>query len=441
MSVTDPLPPADDTTVPPARTHADDLIDFVAASPSSFHAAAEGARRLRAAGFVEQDERQPWDASPGGHYLVRDGALMAWWVPAGAGARSRFAVVGSHTDSPTFKLKPDPLLVRHGYSQVGVEVYGGPLLNSWLDRELGVAGRLVTTDGRVHLVSTGPLMRIPQLAVHLDRTVNGGLTLDRQQHTAPLLDLVGGTSVLDRLAEQAGVRPREIAGHDLVAHVCERGGYFGDYEQFLACSRLDNLSSVHASVTALVAAAEDDHDGTDVAVLAAFDHEEIGSGSRSGAGGPVLEDVLKRTAMALGARPDEVLAMLAGSFCVSADAGHAVHPNYPGHHDPVNRPVLGGGPLLKINANQRYATDAVGSARWRAVCAEAGVRTQPFVSNNTIPCGSTIGPITATRLGLTVVDVGVPLLSMHSAREMCAVDDPWALSLALRRSWSGSTEG
>ncbi|WP_114561258.1 M18 family aminopeptidase [Desertihabitans aurantiacus] len=444
MSVTDPLPPVDDAGDPPARLHADDLVDFVAASPSSFHAAAEGARRLREAGFVEQDETLPWDASAGGHYLVRDGALMAWWVPEGASPASRFRVVGSHTDSPGFKLKPDPQLFQHGYSQLGVEVYGGPLLNSWLDRELGVAGRLVSTDGEQHLVRTGAVARIPQLAIHLDRGANDQLTLDKQQHTAPLLDMVGGTSVLEVLAEQAGLRPREVAGHDLVVFPTERGGYFGDFGQFLACPRLDNLSSLHASLTALLAATADGgtdvppEAGGDIAVLAGFDHEEIGSASRSGANGPVLEDVLRRTARALGADPDQVDAMITGSSCLSADAGHAVHPNYPGHHDPVNRPLLGAGPLLKINANQRYATDAVGSALWRRACDAAGVRTQPFVSKNTIPCGSTIGPLTATRLGLRVVDVGTPLLSMHSAREMCAVDDVYALSLALAAYWRGA---
>ncbi len=436
MSVTDPLPPRSSEEPPAARLHADDFIDFVAASPSSYHAAEEGARRLAAAGFTEQDEAEAWDASEGGHYLVRDGALMAWWVPAGAGPRSRFRVVGSHTDSPTFKLKPDPLLNQQGYSQVGVEVYGGPLLNSWLDRELGVAGRIATTDGTVHTVRTGPVMRIPQLAVHLDRGVNdNGLKLDKQQHTAPLADLVAGTSVLDLVAEAAGLRPRDIAGHDLVAYTCERGGYFGDFGQFLASSRMDNLTSVHASLTALTELAASGGASTDVAVLAAFDHEEIGSGSRSGAAGPVLEDVLRRTALALGATADQVVAMVSGSSCISADAGHAVHPSYPGHHDPANRPILGGGPLLKINANQRYSTDAVGSALWRRACAEGGVRTQPFVSNNAIPCGSTIGPLTATRLGMLVVDVGTPLLSMHSAREMCATDDLRDLALALAGFW------
>jgi aspartyl aminopeptidase len=413
----------------PARSHADDLIDFVAASPSSYHAAAEVARRLDEAGFVQQDERAAWDSTPGGHYVVRDGSLVAWRVPAAVDVLTGFRIVGSHTDSPTFKLKPAPDLRRSGWQQIGLEVYGGPLLNSWLDRELGLAGRVVDRCGTVHLVRTGAIMRIPQLAIHLDRGVNDeGVKLDKQLHTQPIWGAADDLDVLDHLATAAGLRGADaVAGHDVVAFDTARGGYFGAEDQFLACGRLDNLSSVHAGVVALLAA--DDHGR--IPVLAAFDHEEIGSGSRSGASGPILADVLHRIAVGLGADADGYHRALAASVCVSSDAGHAVHPNYPQRHDPANHPLANGGPLLKINANQRYATDAVGAAAWTAACAGVGVSVQPFVSNNQIPCGSTIGPLTATLLGVTTVDVGVPLLSMHSAREMCGVEDPYALSRAL----------
>ena len=199
---------------------------------------------------------------------------------------------------------------------------------------------------------------------------------------------------------------------------------FGPTSEFLASGRLDNLSSVHAALTALIATPDSDL----ITVVAAFDHEEIGSESRSGAAGPVLADVLSRLSGSLGATPDEHHRALADSVCLSADTGHAVHPNYVQRHDPANRPLLNSGPLLKINANQRYATDAVGAALWRRACREAGVSTQEFVSNNAVPCGSTIGPLTATRLGIRTVDVGIPLLSMHSARELAGVADPLALS-------------
>ena len=418
-----------------ARTHADDLIDYVAASPSSYHAVAEAARRLEVGGFRRQDERAAWDSSAGGHYLLRDGALIAWRIPTEVDPLAGFAIVGAHTDSPTFKLKPAPDLARFGWRQIGLEVYGGPLLNSWLDRELGLAGRLVDRDGHEHLVRTGAIMRIPQLAIHLDRGVNDeGVKLDKQQHTQPVWGTTAdGLDVLSHLGASAGLSSADVAGYDVVAFDTARGGFFGADDQFLACGRLDNLSSVHAGLTALLAGA----DHGQIPVLAAFDHEEIGSGSRSGASGPILADVLHRIGLGLELDADGHHRALARSFCVSSDAGHAVHPNYPQRHDPANHPQAGGGPLLKINANQRYATDAVGAARWTRACRDADVTVQPFVSNNQIPCGSTIGPLTATLLGITTVDVGVPLLSMHSAREMCGVADPYALSLALRSFWRG----
>lgn len=418
----------------PALEHVADLAAFVRASPTSFHAAAEGARRLVEAGYALHDEADPWDAGPGGHVVVRDGALVAWRVPDGAGPLTPFRIVGSHTDSPTFRLKPRPDLTAYGWQQLGWEVYGGPLLNSWLDRELGLAGRLVLTDGTIQLVRTGPVVRIPQLAIHLDRTIGEtGLKLDRQQHTAPVWGVgAPGTGVLEHVAGLVGVTKDDVEGYDLFAFDTAAPAVFGVEDEFFASARLDNLGSVHASVTALLAAG----DSEEIAVLAAFDHEELGSSSRSGACGPLLADVLTRTGAALGAGTDEQHRAWARSFCVSADAGHAVHPNYPERHDPANRPLLNAGPLLKINANQRYATDARGEARWREVCRRAGVGVQAFVSNNAMPCGSTIGPLTATRLGIAVVDVGIPTLSMHSARELTGARDPWDLARALTAFWS-----
>lgn len=416
-----------------AREHIEDLADFVGAAPTSFHAAAEGARRLGEAGFTALDETEEWQLGPGGYFVVRDGSLVAWRVPGHAAPEAGFRIVGAHTDSPSLQLKPRPDLGRDGWQQLGVEVYGGPLLNSWLDRELGLAGRLVVAGAggtRTALVRTGPIMRVPQLAVHLDRAVNEqGLKLDRQQHTQPIWG-VGrpDRSILAHLAGLAGAEPEELLGYDVLAYDTAAPAVFGVDDEFFASGRLDNLGSVHAGLRALTATA----DPTAVAVLAAFDHEEVGSASRSGAGGPVLEDILTRIGTALGWGGQDHHRARAASVCLSADAGHAVHPNYPAHHDPANRPLLNRGPLLKINAVQRYATDAIGAAIWRRACRAAGVPTQDFVSNNAIPCGSTIGPITATRLGITTVDVGIPLLSMHSARELAGVEDAGALSRAMQ---------
>ena len=371
------------------------------------------------------------DSDGGGKfYVVRDGALIAWVEPAGAGPTTGFNILGAHTDSPSFKLKPKPTTGKLGWLQAGVEVYGGPLLNSWLDRELQLAGRLVMLDGTQHLTATGPLLRFPQLAIHLDRDVNDGLTLDKQMHMNPVFGLgdPAGTDLLALLAGRvagAAVDSAQIGGYDVVIADTQAPAVFGAHDEFFASGRLDNLSATHAGLAALIAhAAVQQPPGTPIAVLAAFDHEEIGSASRSGASGPILEDVLVRISDGLGATVSQRRQAFAASFCVSADAGHAVHPNYPERHDPVNRPVLNGGPLLKINANQRYATDANGAALWARLCGDAGVPYQEFVSNNVMPCGSTIGPLTATRLGIRTVDVGIPLLSMHSARELCGVEDP-----------------
>ncbi len=417
-----------------ATEHIQDLGAYVSASPSSFHAAHEAGRRLEDAGFRRLDEQEPWEAGPGSFFIIRDGALIAWVVPEGAGPATGFNILGAHTDSPSFKLKPKPTTGSHGWLQAGVEVYGGPLLNSWLDRELQLAGRLVMLDGTEHLTATGPLLRFPQLAIHLDRAVNEGLTLDKQRHMNPVWGL-GNPADFDLLAvlassvPGASPDPARIGGYDVVIADTQAPVAFGGKGEFFASGRLDNLSSTHAGLAALIAHASGEAaPGAPVAVLAAFDHEEIGSNSRSGACGPILEDVLIRISDGLGASVSQRRQAIAASFCLSADAGHAVHPNYAERHDPANLPVLNGGPLLKINANQRYATDAFGAAFWARLCSESGVPYQEFVSNNAIPCGSTIGPLTATRLGIRTVDVGVPLLSMHSARELCGVEDPRRLA-------------
>lgn len=422
---------------PRARDTALDLGAFVTASPSSFHAAREAARRLERDGFTELLETDAWDGADvaGNRFVLRDGSLIAWSAPEGADASAPFRIVGSHTDSPALKLKPNPQLGAEGLSQVGVEIYGGPLLNSWLDRELRMAGRLALADGSTVLVDTPGLLRVPQLAVHLDRAVNkDGLQLDPQRHMQPLIGFAPA-DVLGILAEHAGVAREDIVGTDVVTVDAQAPSLFGAEGEFLASGRLDNLTSVHAEVEALLSVAaaprtESASGSAPIALMVANDHEEVGSATRSGAAGPFLEDVLVRVHAALGGDESSRRRVLASSLVLSADAGHAAHPNYPERHDPVTRPRLGEGPMLKINAQQRYATDAVGIAAFAAACERAGVPHQHFVSNNAMPCGSTIGPITATRLGMTTIDVGITLLSMHSAREMCATADPLLLQQA-----------
>lgn len=417
------------------QEHVDDVISFVEASPTSYHAAAELARRLEAAGFDRLDETVPWKGVEGRHFVVRDGAVIAWVTPPTIGPRVGFRIVGSHTDSPSLKLKPRATVTNHGWQQVGMEVYGGGLLNSWLDRDLGLAGRLVTRDGDVHLVRTGPILRISQLAPHLDRSVNDDLKLDRQRHLLPILS-VGNPDldVEDLLCEEAGIARNGLGFHDVMAYLTQSPAVIGPKGEFLASQRMDNLSSVHSSVAAFV----DVQPSSDIAVMACFDHEEVGSSTRSGACGPFLEDVLVRVAEGVGMTGADYRALIARSSCVSSDAGHGVHPNYVEKFDPANHPLLNSGPLLKINANQRYATDGVGGALWKRACAAADVPTQDFVSNNSVPCGSTIGPLTATRLGMLTVDVGIPLMSMHSTRELAGTADLEYLSRALAAYWAGA---
>jgi aspartyl aminopeptidase len=415
--------------------HVADLAAFVEASPSSHHAAAEGARRLAAEGFAAQEESAEWSSESGGHYVIRDGALIAWRIPDSSRSFLPFRILGSHTDSTGFMLKPRPDISGYGWQQLGVEIYGAPLLNSWLDRELGLAGRLVLSDGTIQLVRTEAIMRIPQLAIHLDRSVNDdGLKLDKQLHTAPIWS-VGhpGIHVLDHVAKAAGCSAVDIDGYDLRVYDTAGPAVFGPHQEFFASPRLDNLSSMHASVVAIINSGESDA----IQMMVAFDHEELGSASRSGASGPLLADVLARISAGLGATLDQRHRAVAESLCLSADTGHAIHPNYPNRHDPANQPLLNSGPLLKINANQRYATDGRGAALWRRICRKAGIPTQEFVSSNAMPCGSTIGPLTATRLGIATVDVGIPTLSMHSARELTGTDDPLALTRAMEAFLAG----
>ena len=406
-----------------------DFLDFIAASPSSYHAADEVSRQLSAAGFEVQDEGTQWSAAPGGHVMVRGGAVAAWSVPEGADKNSGFRIVGSHTDSPGLVLKPTPDFSAAGWQQVAVEVYGGALLHTWFDRELTVAGQIVTKDGTRHLVNTGPVLRLPSLAIHLYR--KDEFKPDRQHNMQPVLS-VGApeASILQVVGEKVGVAKQDIASFNLITADAARGEVFGAGEQFIAAGRMDNLSSVHASLAAMKKAAEE-YQGKDILVMMAFDHEEVGSSSRYGAGGPILADVLTRTARALGVNEEERFQMFSRSSCVSADAAHSVHPNYVGKHDPTHHPIVGKGPVTKINGNQRYASDATTVALWEAACEKAGVPVQRFVGNNDVPCGSTIGPITATRLGIDTVDVGVPMLSMHSAREMVGERDQVWLAQAL----------
>ncbi|MEU3710377.1 M18 family aminopeptidase [Streptomyces catenulae] len=416
------------------RGHTDDLMSFLAASPSPYHAVANAAARLDAAGFRQVAETDAWDGGHGGRYVLRGGALIAWYVPEGAGPATPFRILGAHTDSPNLRVKPLPDTGAHGWRQVAVEVYGGALLNTWLDRDLGLSGRVTLRDGSHRLVTVDrALLRVPQLAIHLDRSVNtDGLKLDKQRHMTPIWGLgeVAEGDLIAFVEQEAELPAGEIRGWDLMVHSIEPPAYLGRDRELLAGPRMDNLLSVHAGTAALIAAAGSG-ELTTIPVLAAFDHEENGSQSDTGADGPLLGSVLERSVFARGGAYEDRARAFAGTLCLSSDTGHAVHPNYGERHEPGHHPVPNGGPILKVNVNQRYATDGDGRAIFAAACERAGVPWQSFVSNNAMPCGTTIGPITAARHGITTVDVGVAILSMHSARELCGAEDPYLLANAL----------
>ncbi|WP_395294985.1 M18 family aminopeptidase [Kitasatospora hibisci] len=425
------------------RKHTDDLIAFLGTSPSPYHAVASAAERLEKAGFRQVAETDAWDASAGGRYLVRGGALIAWYVPEGASPETPFRVVGTHTDSPNLRVKPLPDTGSAGWRQVAVEIYGGVPLNTWLDRDLGLSGRLALRDGSVRLVQLDePLLRVPQLAIHLDRQVNEGMKLDKQRHLTPIWGLgpVDEGGLIEYVAQRAGVEAADVAGWDLMTHDVQPASYLGRDRELLAGPRLDNLLSVHAATAALAAVATAAGGGAEVPyipVLAAFDHEETGSESDTGAQSPLLGNVLERTVHARGGSREDRARALAGTVCLSSDMGHAVHPNYSERHEPGHHPMPNGGPILKVNVNNRYATDGVGRAVFAAACDKAGVPWQTFVSNNAMPCGTTIGPITAARLGIATVDCGIAALSMHSARELCGAEDPYLLASAIKAFLEG----
>lgn len=383
-------------------SYGNEFAQFISSSPSAFHAAQAVADHL---GFPLQSEREPFDVGVGGHTVVRGGAVVSYFIPNNPRG---FRIIGAHTDSPGLMLKPQPDMGN----QVGVEVYGGPILETWFDRSLTVAGRVVLIDGSERLVNLPSSLLLPNLAIHLGRE-----DIDRQQHLRPV-SLIG--PIMEAIAADVGVEPRDIAGHELITADSQAAELVGS--TFIA-GRLDNLTSVFAGMKALEKVAEDSRE---IVMLAALNHEEVGSASVEGASGTLLEDIIYRIAAGMGRDPRE---MIAWSSMVSADAAHAFHPNYPHKHDPAHIPLLGGGPVTKLNSKQRYASNAVTVAMWERAC--EGIAHQHFVSNNNVPCGSTIGPLASTRLGIPTVDVGVPLWAMHSARETVNIDDMMWFTQAL----------
>lgn len=422
---------------PRSTPELDDLIAYLDASPTPYHAVREAAHRLEAAGYRAIGEQDAWEIGAGDRcYVTRGGgSILAFEVGSEPIAEAGLRIVAAHTDSPNLRVKPKPDVRSQGYRQIAVEPYGGVLLHTWLDRDLGLAGRVSIAAGeapRTVLVDIRrPVARIPSLAIHLHREIRtDGLKLNEQTHLPPVTGMENGfelATLLEAELEAAGeeaLDDDDILGFDLMFYDLQGAAVGGTSGDFLFSGRLDNLASSHAALSALLRAGKRSAKSPFTRMVALHDHEEVGSRSPQGAGGTFLLDVIERLASVTSeGDPEARPRAIAQSMLVSADVAHAVHPSYADRHEPGHRPVLGGGPVLKVNAGLSYATDATTQARFAAVCRRAGVPVQHFVTRSDLLCGSTIGPITAARVGLATVDVGIPLISMHSAREMIGTAD------------------
>ncbi len=414
------------------------LLDFLQRSPTPWHAVSVMAERLEAAGFRRLHEAHPWELTAGERFYVtrNDSSIIAMQLPREG--LDDLRMIGAHTDSPGLRLKPSAAQTSSaGWLQLGVELYGGALLAPWFDRDLGLAGRvhLRQPDGRLEgrlLHVERPVATIPSLAIHLDREANNGRELNAQTQMAPVF-LQGGDKadftrlLLEWLDAQHDVGDAEILDFELALFDTQPPARVGVKGELIASARLDNLLSCFIGLEALL-----ESDGAQGVVLVSNDHEEVGSASACGAQGPFLGDVLRRVNAQLGEVGDEgFIRLIQASRMISCDNAHALHPNFTDKHDAAHGPALNGGPVIKVNANQRYATNSATSALFRDLCREAGVPVQVFATRADMGCGSTIGPITATELGVPTLDVGVPQWAMHSIRETAGAQDVEYLTRAL----------
>lgn len=419
-----------------------ELCAFLDASPSPFHAVASMISMLEQAGFSALDEADDWQLVSGcKHYVVRNGSsIVAFVVGSNDLAQSGLRMVGAHTDSPCLMIKPQPDLDKSGYSQLAVEVYGGALLNPWFDRDLSVAGRLVYKNAKGNLRQKlvnfeQPIAVIPSLAIHLDREANKGRTVNPQTDITPVIGLSNGDEkaqdFVQILHQQFLQAKEQVMDFELCLYDTQPAALIGLDKEFLTSARLDNLLSCFIATRSLI---EADH--TNTCIIACNDHEEVGSVSAVGADGPFLESVLARI---VSAQTESTHAhVINRSLLISSDNAHAVHPNYPQKHDDVHLPKLNGGPSIKTNVKQRYATNSATASLFKEFCQQANVPVQQFVSRNDMGCGSTIGPITSSRLGVPTVDIGIPQLAMHSCREIIGSQDPLRLSKVLKAFFDAS---
>lgn len=411
------------------------LCEFIDASPSPFHVCATVAARLREAGYTELAETDRWgDAAAGRFFTVRAGSLIGWHGGAWGNVRpTPFRIVGGHTDSPNLRVKQHPDGAVAGWQTVALQPYGGAWLNSWLDRDLGLSGRISFRDKdgclEHRLVRYDePLLRVPQLAIHLAEDRNT-VALNPQRHLNAVWGAGSAPRSLQRwVAERAGVDSGDLLSADLMTHVLEPSRLVGVDEDLVSAPRLDNQGTCYAGLEALLAA----EPTSAIPVLALFDHEEVGSTSDHGAQSEFLTTTLERIVLASGGDREDFLRVTTASVVASGDMAHATHPNFPERHEPGHPIYVNGGPVLKVQPNLRYATDGRTAAAFELACRQAGVPLQRYEHRADLPCGSTIGPMTAARTGIPTVDVGAPQLAMHSARELMGADDVVAYSAALQ---------
>ena len=400
-----------------------DLLHFISKSPSVFHVVRHIKAALLYAGFTEIREEDSWQIKRGGKYVVtRNGsALIAFSVPEDGG--NAFKITAAHCDSPTFKIKENPEMRDGKYTRLNVEGYGGMIMSTWLDRPLSAAGRLFVKDnGQIisKLVSLDhPTLLIPSVAIHMDRTVNSGHAWNIQNDLLPLYSTDGAADFMETLAQAAKVKAADILGHDIFLYSCAPGILWGPQHEFISSPRLDDLQCAFATFRGFTNGKKQ----KDISIYALFDNEEVGSGTAQGAGSTFLTNTISRLALSLGRSYDEIQAMLAKSFMISADNGHAVHPNHGEYADPVNAPVLNGGIIIKFNASQKYSTDGYSAAVFRDLCLKADVPVQTYTNRSDIPGGSTLGNISNTKVAVPTVDIGLPQLAMHSSYETAGAKD------------------
>ena len=409
-----------------------DLMSFMDSSVVNFYAVKTIRERLEANGFKCLDATEKWNLTPGGkYYVVKNNSAIFGFVVGNGGATAGYKIISAHSDSPCFRIKPNPEMVSDGgIMKLNTEVYGGPILYTWFDRPLSIAGRvMLRTDDPLNpetrLVKFDrPLLTIPHLAIHFNRAVNEGNPLSRQKDMLPVIGCINSIAekdgyVLRLVAGELGVAPSDIIDVDLSIYDTTKACLVGVNNEFITSGRLDDLSMAHAAMTALLESAE----GAQTQVMAIFDNEETGSGTKQGAASPVLDHILRRINACLGGNEEDYLRAVARSFMVSADNAHAVHPNYVEKQDPTNHPVLGGGPVIKINANCKYMTDADSAAVFKTICERAGVPCQYFVNHSDVAGGSTLGNILTSQIDLRGVDMGAAMWGMHSARETASTID------------------